>query len=220
MSARGASLRLGRAAAVALGSIALIALGGCSDNETPNTDPTDSQAFSEKVERVIAEAEAGGAGEAQLAILREAAAGGEITLGQAQDATRATIACFEMSGLAATYDLTTEESGLQIPSYGVQAEVEGMTDQQVEQLIDKCDAEEGFWVNYLYQTQPASHQVRETHVRSRLPVLLECLREHGVEMDADDDIDEIVYAANQLLFDSIDSAEPINCMSEAGIGSY
>lgn len=211
-------MRIARLAVVALGAMALGALSGCGAAEPSEGNPTAE--FSESIQRVIAEAEAGGANEAQLAILRDAAVTGEITLDQARDAMLATIACFEKAGLAATYELTTEESGLQIPGYGVQAEVEGLTDDQVQQLIDGCDNAESFWVNMLYQTQPTSHAVRQAHVRSRLPALLNCLSEHGVEVDADDDIDSILRASSQLMFDTINSAEPVNCASEAGIGSY
>lgn len=210
-------MRVARAVAAALGCVALAVLGGCTADQPVGGASSEPEPFANQVQDAIAEAEAGGAGEAQLAMLRDAAAAGEVTLDQARDGIYAAIACFERSGLAATYELVTEPSGLQIPGYGVQAEVEGLTDEQVLQLIDACDEAESYWLHGLYQMQPTSHAVRDAHFRARLPALLDCLSEHGVEMDANDDIEAVLRASTRLMADTIEAAEPVDCLSEARV---
>lgn len=73
---------------------ASLLLSGCStDDGESGANGSDTRSFVERVSSAIAAAETGGASDAQLAILREAQANGELTFDQARQAILATIDC-------------------------------------------------------------------------------------------------------------------------------
>lgn len=154
-------------------------LTGCATEQTESDDPV----FTELIETAIEDAEAGGAGVQQLAILEDARESGEVTLEQMREATRATIECFLDAGLGAEYLEGTEPHGLILPEYSVW--VEGEFSESDMRAMDQCDSENGFWVNMVYQVQPASDQLWFGYYDSKADEFRSCLEDSGYRTDPD-----------------------------------
>lgn len=152
-------------------------LTSCATEQTESGDPV----FVELIETAIEDAEAGGAGAQQLAVLEEARESGEVTLEQMRQATRATIECFVNAGLEAEYIESAEPHGLLLPGYSVW--VEGEFSESHDRAMVRCDSENGFWVNMVYQVQPSNDQLWSDLYNENAGEFRSCLEEAGYETD-------------------------------------
>ncbi len=197
-------------------------LAGCSGDPAGSAQPADAleRDFHEAVVRAQAEAEAGGADEAQLAILDEALTTNEITLDDEQQAVHDFGDCLDRAGFALADLQVIDDGGFKILDYKVMAGDEDTT------LMDACEAKTFRWVDRLYQTQPAATRARDAHFAEELPGLIDCLREGGIAVDDDSPADEVKQAMlasiRELGSDPENGGEPtaIRCLSAAGINGF
>jgi hypothetical protein len=193
-------------AAALVGCVVLV---GCA---TESVEEAETESFADQIAIAIAEAEAGGAGDAQLAILRQAQTEGEISIEDARAAARAMVECVNNAGSQASYDERTNESGLVVPGYSALANTD---EQQV--IADACDAQEAFWINMIYQTQPASVAVNDAYLDQQAPLVRTCLEREGYATDPDATTIELLRQAADAR-DETDLA--VDCLTEAKIDGF
>jgi len=161
---------------------------------------------------MIQEAEAGGAGDAQLAILRRAESEGELSLEDVRAATRAAVACVKDAGSDAFYEEHTSESGLVVPGHSSLAN----TPEQ-EAIADACDQEEYWWVFVVYTSQPISQTLQDAFLEQQAPLVRSCLEEHGYAVPPDATTREVLRQAYQV---SIDTEPQVDCIWKFGIEGF
>lgn len=194
-------------------ALACFVASGCG---APVVAPTYPTTFPGIIASALAEAEAGGAGEAQLAILRQAAADGEISIESARAAARAAVQCMSDGGIYAAYHEDGMKSGLVIPGYIAGG---GTADQMSAQdvVITACDNRESFWVNSVYQGQPTSVAVNDAYLDQQVPIVRSCLERSGYHTDPD-------ATTHEVLRQALDVAQAtsfeLNCLGEAEIESF
>jgi len=186
-------------------AIGCVVLGGCAKA----TVPTEPESFADVVAAAIQEAEAGGASDAQLAILRQAQSEGELSLEDARTAAHAVVDCINDAGSFAFYGEHTASSGLVTPEYSWSVD----TSEQ-EAIGNACDQQEAFWVNMIYQAQPSSVELTEGYRAQQAPILRSCLERNGYTVDPDASTNDLI--AQALLVDS-ETSSAVDCITEAGI---
>ncbi len=206
---------LRRALVVMVTASAVAITTSCSSTAVDEPEPWDLGPFSEMVQGYAVEAASGGASEQQLAVLGKAAEAGELTLEDARAATRATIECFEASGLEAEYVEAPDSKGFVIPafevSYGAEADVT-----QADSTIEMCQNREFTWVGKAYQLQPDARQMLGEYVTSKEEVLRACLEDAGQQPDPRSTAWDLAQQSVDVV---ISSEGSIDCLGAAGISS-
>jgi len=201
---------------MAIGMSALVAafwcvvLAGCAKATGP-TQSTEPESFADVVAAAIQEAEAGGAGDAQLAILRKAQSEGELSLEDARVAARAAVECMTDAGILVGYSEHTRRSGLVVPEYSAEWI---MGDDEHNAVIDACDQREDLWVNMVYQTQPTSLAMNEEYNDQQAPLVRSCLERNGYATDPDASPLDLMRQAIQV---EVDTDSAVDCLTEAEI---
>jgi len=187
-------------------AVAVATLCSCSSTAGTSVDESDP-VFEELIQNALVNAEAGGASQDQLDVLQAAQLSGEVTLEQARQAARATVACFGEAGLLGTFVESTEPSGLIVPGYTVGTQSDDMTE------IDRCDHENGFWVNQVYQLQPSSEQLRTDLFEAKADELRACLEDAGYATEPDATGAELARQASAV---AADTSGEVDCMTIVG----
>ncbi len=186
-----------------------LVVAGCSfgAGDGSGTVGGDTASFAEQVNAALESAVARGAGDDQLAILRDAQVTGEVTFDQARQAVLATIDCIEGGGGSASYYELSESSGLVVPSAILEAkDPDGLT--RMEPVLDECVSIESFWVNKVYQLQPDSQEVRDAYLEKQAPAIRECLEDNGYATDPEASPQELVMQSSQV---SAETSNAIKC---------
>jgi len=76
---------------------------------------------------------------------------------------------------------------------------------------------EAYWLDYLYQTQPAAVEMKNRYLKKQLPIVVACLGREGVDVPADEDISVTLDRALAL---RDTTAGRVDCLDEAAINSY
>jgi len=189
--------------------LACAVLAGCEYEPLPVDQ---DQTFDEMIVSAIWEAEHNGAGEAQLALLREAQSEGKVTFEEAKTAAHAVVDCIDAAGSQGFYEEKVNGSGLLVPEYYSLAN----TDEQTA-IADACDTQEGFWVVTIYQMQPSSQEMRDAYLEQQAPLLRACLEDAGYATDPDDTAYDLARQAKQAL---IDTDGDVNCYGEANLDGF
>jgi hypothetical protein len=189
---------------------ATLALSSCSSESLAQESAKQDFAF--MIEELIQSAEDGGAGDEQLAILRNAQATGFVSIEDARMAARAMVECVKDAGSDAFVADQTMESGIVVPVYNYLAD----TPQQ-QAIGDACDTREAFWVNGAYQMQPRSLEMNDAYLERQAPVVRSCLEREGYELDEDMGTREVLRRAAEV---SIDTGSAVDCLSEAHITGF
>lgn len=196
-----------RAGIVAVAMLALV--GGCDTSETSTADSTgggtssaEVSTFDETMGHALEDAGSGGASDAQLDILTRAQESGEVTVEQARTAARATAECLEGLGFNAETTEETTPSGLVVPGYRVQTDQGpggASEDDPAFGASEQCERQESYWVNQVYQTQPASVEANVDYINDTLaPELRTCLEGEGYDVAEDATGVEMVRQAMNL----------------------
>jgi hypothetical protein len=192
-----------------LAMLACVVLAGCT---IESVTPEEPESFDEQIAAVIEQAEAEGAGDAQLAILRQAQVEGVLSIEGARAAARAAVECVNDAGSYAFYDEFTMESGLVVPGYNSAA-----TTSEELAIADACDYQEDRWVNMFYQTQPGSTAANEVYLEQQVPLVRSCLERNGYSVAPDATTSELLSQASQV---REDTEWAVDCLAEAEIGSF
>ncbi len=185
-------------------------LAGCSAAPSGQTEA--DLDFADMIGSTIQEAEAGGASDDQLAILREAQAAGVVSFEEAREAALAVIDCVENAGSEAVYGERTTDEGLVLPQYSW---LSGTPQQEA--IGDACDTQEAFWVNGAYQMQPTSLALRDAYLDRRMPVVRACLEDAGYAVDPVATTHEVL---RQALDVAIETEWAVDCLTEANIDGF
>jgi hypothetical protein len=206
--------------ALLVGILALCAPGllGCAEGRP---DPAQSVAspFQLVVEGAIAEAEREGASDAQLQTLKSVQLDASIPATVLLAAQANTFECFDASGVRYEVLPPAEESGLVEYLYAYETEA------LVGPLAEECITKNSRWIEQLYGIQPGAVAARDEYMTARLPLIVECLRELGVEVPPDYSIDEIkqllLIQAHELGTDKeADAARRAECAVAAGVTAF
>ena len=184
-------------------------LAGCTV-ESPA--PEHVAAFSEVIEVAIQEAVAGGAGETQLTILRQAQEDGSLTFEDTRAAARSAVDCMNASGFSATYGEQKNDSGLIVPEYTA-----GFDAGQDISGIDRCDQQEFLWVNMVYQTQPSAVEKTDARLAQQAPVIRKCMEDNGYTTDPSSSPRDLARQASKV---AQESNGAVDCLTEAGISGF
>ena len=201
-------LRLSRAVAGVAG--VLVVLAGCTSEDVARAEAQGE--FDRMIDGMIQEAEAGGAGEAQLEILRNAKVDGVVSIEDARTVANAMISCVEAAGSEAFITDQTMQSGVVLPAYNWKSD----TPEQAA-IGDACDTQEAFWVNGAYQMQPASIALNDAYLDKQLPLVRACLEREGYAADPEATTHEVLRQALQV---KTDTASAVDCLAEAKIGGF
>lgn len=153
----------------------------CSGGEPEGVDPE----FAQRLDRDLERAQEAGASTEQLAILREAQETGEISFDVYNEAIDAALRCARESGVAVHDGGTFDHLGLTIRNYSVPYGDADQREPLPSITVHRCVAEHSFWVERLYQLQPASLEAQEAHFEQFRDAIVECLAGYGIEVAAD-----------------------------------
>jgi hypothetical protein len=199
----------------------LVALAGCSSGSGASPGSDGLAVFKASASQALTEANAAGASDAQVQIIQRAIDTGEVTFEDASRAVDSFAACVNGAGGTVTTQVDVTDTGFQVPSYSAVVGSGGLVDDPgAENIVTACDAREDYWVNYLYQMQPAALRASEVDFDAHRGALIACLREHGVAVADDVTNDELKRADSQLTRDKIGDPEFMPCAAEVGIRNY
>jgi hypothetical protein len=201
-------LRLSPAVAAAVA--ALFVLAGCTSDAMAKSEA--QRDFADMIAGALQDAEAGGAGEAQLEILRHARLEGVVSMEDDRAAANAMVQCVEDAGSEAFITDQTMQSGVVLPAYNWKSD----TPEQAA-IGDACDTQEAFWVNGAYQMQPASIALNDAYLDKQLPLVRTCLEREGYAADPEATTHEVLRQALQV---KTDTASAVDCLAEAKIDGF
>ncbi|WP_448630893.1 hypothetical protein [Cellulomonas soli] len=191
-------------------TLALV-VGACS-GEGQESSASPSSAAAAVYAEYLEQAERGGAGAEQLAVLGDAVVTGELTFEAVNELVQAAFACMADAGIGhEEWEPKEVVPGYLIPAYSFDGEAEGMSEDETLAVADACLAEHSFWAEGA-RADTRSYQDRwDAHVAERLPLIVACLEEHGVQVDPDATTDEVFQAAEQLVAETshIDDGEGV-----------
>ncbi len=192
------------------------AIAGCgAPAPQPAVAPTQSSAFDDRVSTAIAEAEAGGGSEAQIALLNAARLSGDVNVELARQARSAFSDCAAALGVAVTFAETTRPDGW----VSATTWVDGNAKSGTEQIAMECERKESYWVTKLYDTQPRAEQATSDYLNSQARVLLTCLQEKGFEPDSDLSGMDLAMLAASAPSEAM-RADGAQCLAEIGVDGF
>lgn len=209
----GCTARSGVRGIAVASALMVIFASGCT---TAAAEPWEGHVspWEEEVSVAIEEATEGGASDAQIAILEKTRETGEVTFEDAKAAMVRTVECFADVGIDATYKEEQDSRSVTLPSFTAV-----VTDEpDYDEPLDPCDTQESFWVNMLYLTQPSALEAMTQQYAPLVPAIKECLAREGVEFDETTENFWDLVEPSQSLF--LESGQQVDCMAEAGVGSY
>jgi hypothetical protein len=177
-----------RTAAVAVAIATLLTLTACATRlplAASSTPP-----FSEVYAVILAEAQAGGASDEQMAEIETYIDGRAVPFSVVKGALERTFSCFDASGLE--YEDLTQETypGFFKYNYKVRPKV-GTADDATAVVANECQDREVSFIGSLYENQPGILAARDQHFEQQRLELIACLRAHGEIVDDDATSDEI-----------------------------
>lgn len=165
----------------------LALLSGCAP-------PAGASPDSSELAGQLAAAEAAGADESQLEILR----GSEVTFEQYEAALNRTFACMEEAGLVVHRNGTKWWDGSLLVDYyfGAPEGTAPTTEQELMNRADACDRQYSYFVDTYWQAgTPEEDGFRERRAAALREPMAQCLRRNGVDFAADENMDELVSRA-------------------------
>ena len=209
------SLRVPLTAALATVAVMLTA---CSSHEPVETDF--EAEFAAGLEAAIEEARENNAAATQVLALEAARETGEVSIDVAREAAHETATCLTDLGWNASYEETTAADGMVLPSVSVTVPNDE-PDRDPTAALDECERQHFYWLNQMYSTQPLARELAYAHIRERAHVVRPCLAENGFPVEVDASVDELISAHWDLLRETeTRDGGPVDCMHEAGIGSF
>jgi hypothetical protein len=209
-------------AAAGAALIVAAVVAGCGGDPDPEPSPAASE-LTQKVTDVRADAVAAGATEAQLAILEEAAANGELTMEQLLAARDKYAECLAAVGFTLVDLGVTDTRGFPYPEYSVSTGSAPESDDASTQ----CENEHFFFVDYVYQTQASSREGQDSQFEAAMPALIACLTAGGLTIPSDVSADEL----KRLMLEDVQAAIEANpealldgpvhsCLDEVGLNGF
>lgn len=153
--------------------------------------------FEQRIQEAILAAQEGGASEEQLILLEQASEVGEVNFDAARQAALSWVECVEEAGGTAEYHELTEPSGLVLPATRILADDEEAL-AKIEPAAESCLYSESYWVNQVYQLQPSSQVIRDTHLATIAPSIRECLEVNGYSTDPRATPDDLLSQASRV----------------------
>lgn len=183
--------------------VGLLLLAGCSSPPAGEASPSAASAAVTVYQEYLGQAERAGAGEDQLAALRDAVRTGELTFETVNGLVQQSFACMTEAGIGHDeWEPREVVPGYLIPAYSFRGDADGMTEDETLAVADACLEEYSFWAEGARADTRAYQDLWDAHVQERLPMIVACLEEHGVQVDPEATVDEIFQAADQLLIDT------------------
>ncbi len=193
---------------------ALLTTSGCLGQNVENAET--SEIFTDLVDQILTEAQAGEASDSQIDLLEQAKIEGKVPLELARSGAQAAVDCIVDAGVVSHYTEQRPSDGWVLPGYSVTYSGSISMD-QADGIADACDAQESRWITMLYETQPLAKEVSDQYIRTREAPLRECLENHGYATDPQDDGLDLAKQALEVLEDS---EHRVNCFAEANIDVY
>lgn len=130
----------------------LVGLGACAHG-APSGGRPDREAADQAttLADLLVQAEADGAGAAQLGVLRSAADTGTVPVGAVRASALRAVGCMRDARLDARYEEYVLEAGVVLPGWVVHR----ASDDGLERHLERCDRREYAWASRAYQMQPS-----------------------------------------------------------------
>ena len=175
---------------ILISTFALVTLiaSGCGGGDLPaiseyELSADDSAFYQDAVE--------GGASAEQLRLVAQILEdGGAVALEVVQEATARTFACFNDNGIEYTSSIEWSD-GVPVEAYRFSG-VPGLEPEDSLAVADACIDANSFYVEALYQTQPAVRANLSRKYEIMRPLVEACLVDHGVPVPADLTNDEVI----------------------------
>jgi len=198
---------------VASAFVVALLVSACSADgpEATAGDSQGAEQFAQAVSQARAEAVDADASEDQLAQLEDAARDGRVSTEAEREALRRTVACLGDAGYKAEILEDVVDGGWKWLHLTSESDSNGGV------VIDKCLQREAYWLDYLYQTQPAAVEMKNRYLKKQLPIVVACLGREGVDVPADEDISVTLGRALTL---SQSAPGAVNCLDEAAINGF
>jgi len=191
-------------------AVALVVLAGCASEDMAKSEA--KRDFADMIQGALDDAEAGGAGDEQLAILRNAQTEGVVSVEDARTVTLAAVQCVQDAGSDAFYQERITESGLVLPEYNSLANTPAQL-----AIADACSTDLEFWVRMAYVMQPTSIAVKDAYLDRQVPLVKTCLDREGYAADPEASTHEVLRQALQV---KTDAASAVDCLAEAKIDGF
>lgn len=156
---------------------------------------------------LVSQAQAGGAGAAQLAILKKQPVG----FRDYRAAVERSLTCIREAGIDVVGDKVSNVSGYPLLDYSFAGSSPGRSDKETLALADKCVAENSKWVEEAYQTSPAVLEAVEAHFEPYREPITACLEKLGVHVDGNASRREILVKASEMA-----DSKGVDCIDKSG----
>lgn len=191
--------------------LSLLLLPACG-GPSPAEPGVEAESGLVDVHQVLAQARDNGASAAQIALLEEAAAQGEVTLEIARQARRNLQDCAATAGVDIQFHEVTRPDGW-VEWVTEFPDVEG---RDVQQVVKDCEDRESGLIVSVYSSQPSAVTAKEDYLNDQKPVLIACLEQQGLTPDPA--LDGMTIARSVMEVDDQSMREGgLQCLLELGL---
>ncbi|NLT56465.1 MAG: hypothetical protein GXX79_18270 [Actinomycetales bacterium] len=195
--------------ALAAVTVALTLAGGCSSDDPPSGAGR-AAGYLNAVDRVVLEAERGGASTEQLDILRRRAATSELPFEDYERAVRSALTCVQKAGVEVEGPRVAERQGLKVLTYGTGTS--GRTQGTTTDVAHECFLRNSWWVELEYERTPAAISAKFKHFAPYRAPLVACLTRYRVRATMGEQPAELFRKAEVLL----QRRASADCLTESG----
>ena len=185
----------------------LVLVAGCTSTE-PEAAESGTGGGGEVVEAsgLVEAARARGASDEQIAVL----VGGDISFADYDAAVGRTLACLRDVGIDVVGGEVTEARGFPEIQYSFAGSSAGRTDEQTLALADACINTNSFFIEGAYQMSPVAIEAQDSRFEPYRPVIVECIRANGGEVEEGAGREQVILAANAV------QEEGVDCLAQSG----
>lgn len=185
----------------------LVLASGCTPTE-PEAAESGVGTGGEVVEAsgLVETARARGASEEQIEVLER----GDISFADYDAAVGRTLTCLRDAGIDVVGGEVTEARGFPEIQYSFVGSSAGRTDEQTLALADECINANSFFIEGAYQMSPAAIEAQDARFEPYRPVIVECIRANGGEVEDGAGREQVLLAAIGV------QEKGIDCLAQSG----
>ncbi len=185
----------------ALAGVVLLSACGAS-GQAPR--PPTRLSWDEILRKTTVAATSHGASPEQLAVI----ASGRVTFEDYEVAVRRTLACLESNGIDTIGSGVTRAKGYPEIAYSYAASSPGRTDEQTDEVAQRCINQHSLFVEGLYRDSPEVQAAMDQAFESRRTRVIECLEKQGLRVAATSTRSDLEFYAVDVL-----SRTGVSCMN-------
>ncbi len=193
----------------------LLLASGCGEPDEPGPSPSGDQQAMAVMGEYLEMAQAGGGGQHQIEVLEEAARTGALTYDDVVVLVQETFSCMDEAGIGhALHPAWERVPGWRVIAYSFDAEVPGLTEDQVSALAEECMDRHSKYAEFALHDTRLVQELRDNYMREQLPTILTCLEDNGVTIEPEATLDEIRRAVFDLMVATSQGPDPKECYED------